>query len=237
MKEGLNACLRRQSPGPSPGADPAPNAMLVIIAAHIAAHRGRDEREDGSACSEFSDPPIRSIIPIPDRRRRQIRSQPPTDARGRIPANRKPSDDRTYATDPSDSRVDRRRLHDRSIVGPILGHATDPIPQQPTRAAAGPARSALAHSGTALRPPYPPSKLLNEEEAALNLRLTIDAARPRHRRRVRSAAPTRSSSTPPGGTCSRTGATSRRARTAGRLPPRSRSRCAFSSTAERPSGG
>ena len=60
--------------------------------------------------------------------------------------------------------------------GPSPGPGAIPIPQpQPTPlgVSSGPQ---LLTSASELRPPYPPSKLLNEEEATLRLKLTIDAS-------------------------------------------------------------
>lgn len=96
---------------------------------------------------------------------------------------------------PSDSRIDRMPvivpipLPDPSRTdpapfpiplpdpGPAIGPGIEPAPQPQPLPAPDPVRVGprLATPASQLRPPYPPSKLEREEEAALRLRLSIDA--------------------------------------------------------------
>lgn len=61
--------------------------------------------------------------------------------------------------------------------GPIIGPRTDPEPRPQPQPAADPVRVGprFATPSSQVRPPYPPGKLDRGEEAALRLRLSIDA--------------------------------------------------------------
>jgi protein TonB len=146
-----------------------PNAMLAIIAGHVALVAVvMSARMDFPA--RLIDHPIKIIRlppidppPPPNRTRHaSLRPMPgPTSTNPRIPVPPLPGPDTTtHPTAP-----------DR---GPTTGPTWTPMPQPlpaPTPVNAGPE---LVTPQSELKPPYPPSKLLAEEEASLRLSLTID---------------------------------------------------------------
>ena len=146
----------------------SPNAMLAIIAGHVALVAVvMSARMDLPA--RFIDKPIEvSLVPSPQ--------PPPPDQPPERPQPQQPS-----FTQPDPSvplpPVDTQPVNPTPptpIIDPGPGPSVDPPPpvrQTPSPVSFG---ARLLTSGTALKPPYPPSKLLAEEEATLKLRLTID---------------------------------------------------------------
>jgi periplasmic protein TonB len=147
---------------------PHPNAMLAIIAVHVALLA-----IVMSAKMEFRrhppEPPI-IIDPIP------IPKPPPPNP---LPHPTQPQPGPTVWHDPTplpplpDTTFPRNPTAD---PGPPPGPGPIAIPQPkptPVGISSGPQ---LLTSASELKPPYPPSKLLNEEEAELRLKLTIDAS-------------------------------------------------------------
>lgn len=154
---------------------PAPHAMLVILVAHIAAiaavmsakmsipdkvPRTRTEVE----LIKVPPPPPPPDVPQPQPR---PQTQPSTldQVRVIVPTPR-----------PPDLPIDSRPVPMPIPGGEIVGPAINPVPQprplppvQPVRV--GPR---FATPASALRPPYPASKIASEEEAVLKLRLAID---------------------------------------------------------------
>jgi len=151
----------------------SPNVMLFIVAVHIAAIAALMSAKM-DIVPQFHEPPItvhlwREPPPPPPNavKTAQPTPQPPvnewvTHTTPKIPTDpvRPPPVDlgRITSTDP----------------GPIVGPSTDYPPKQPILlpipVRVGPT---LLTPASALRPPYPEAKLLNEEEADLRLRLTI----------------------------------------------------------------
>lgn len=158
---------------------PAPHAMLVILAAHIAAIAvlmsakmdlpGKIERTITDTYNiplppEPLPPPPPAPEPQPQPSRSTIdlvRPLVPTPTPTPLPFDDRP------APNPQ--------------PGPVVGPTIDPVPQpQPIpipRPAADPVRVGprFATPQADLRPPYPESKIAREEEASLKLRLSIDA--------------------------------------------------------------
>jgi periplasmic protein TonB len=142
---------------------------LMVIAAHVAlVATVMSIRMDFPQA--LIDPPTQvDLIPAPK----------PTPTPDRVePRNPQPQEsviDRTdpFVPMPSDSgpAVDSTPVPFPSF-GDLVGPGTDPAPK-PTPAPVK-VEARLLTSGDDLRPPYPTSKLLNEEEAVLQLRLTID---------------------------------------------------------------
>lgn len=149
---------------------PHPNAMLAIIAVHVALLAVL-----ASAKMEYDRhrpaPPIFiDTIPLP---------KPPPDTRVRHPSNPQP----TPIPFPHNPTGPQPLTHDPTLpTGPTAdpGPANPfplPIPEPrplptPHFGNMGPE---LLTPASELKPPYPASKLLNEEEAVLRLKLTIDA--------------------------------------------------------------
>ena len=152
---------------------PSPNAMLLIIAVHVARARRGDEREDGSAQPHHR-PADRSSISIPSRKppppNRQPHAADPQPQRQHQPSDHIRSRRRSTGRDP----LDRSRPTVDRWAGSaaIRGHPTST--PQPMPLSGRSSAPQLLTPASELKPPYPPSKLLSEEEATLKLRLTID---------------------------------------------------------------
>ena len=147
----------------------SPNAMLAIIAGHVALVAVVMSAKMDLPQKLLREPPITLIpihpveppppIPLPNP---APRPQPgPTATDSSVPL---PSQDPGLSTVPI--------LPD---PGPITGPSVDPMPQ-PTTRPLPPVRlgAQLLTPPSELRPPYPQAKLLAEDEATLKLRLTID---------------------------------------------------------------
>ncbi|HKX92704.1 MAG TPA: energy transducer TonB [Sphingomicrobium sp.] len=148
---------------------PHPNAMLVIIAAHVAvAAAVMSVKMD--LPQRIFEPPIR-IDMVPHR---EVPPENPPQHPSTNPDSARPAEPRDVPT-AFESEIE---LGSEPIeVGPIADKvefppiAWNPPPRpQIVRSAAR-----LLTPASELKPPYPQSKLLNEEEAVLTLRLTIDA--------------------------------------------------------------
>ena len=154
------------------GRRPSPNAMLVVIGAHVAliavamsAKMDLPSRIDRMPTIvdfiQEDDPPPPNPVASP------VRQAPrePTFTRPDPAVANLSTGDQVLAATPS--------LPD---FGDLIGPPVDPQPvvqptPRPTPVKAGPQ---LLTPASELKPPYPQSKLLSEEEAVLKLRLTID---------------------------------------------------------------
>lgn len=149
---------------------PRPNAMLFIVGAHVAV-----------AAAVMS---AKMQIPVPPREPPIIVDSfktppPPAPKPTQTPPVPHPP---TWISNPP-TRVDLPPVNPPPATstgpkidpGPVLGAGTSNIPAV-TRPVITPIKSGaqLLTPASDLKPPYPPSKLLNEEEASLTLRLTID---------------------------------------------------------------
>jgi periplasmic protein TonB len=146
----------------------SPNALLAIIAGHVALVAVvMSAKMDLPA--RFIDRPI-TIIPI-----RPVEPPPPNPPVERTP---RPQPGPT-ATDPTvplhSPGPDVVPIPSPPDPMPMPGPSVDPVPQ-PTPRPLPPVHlgAQLLTPPSELRPPYPAAKLLAEEEATLKLRLTID---------------------------------------------------------------
>jgi periplasmic protein TonB len=148
----------------------SPNAMLIVIAAHVAAIAAVMSAKmdlptrmiDKPTVIEWIDP----IEPPPPNEpaRNPVRPQSgPTE--GHRPPINPPVTDPFVPTDPA--TLDPGELTGGGTVG--IPDALPPLKLVPVKF--GPQ---LLTPASELKPPYPHSKLLSEEEALLKLRLTID---------------------------------------------------------------
>ena len=153
---------------------PAPNAMLVIVAVHVAGI--------AALMSSKMDLPMPRVIPptIVDLIREDDppppRDLPPRDAP--VPQSTLDFPPPRVPTPPlDDQRVDPTPLP-LPDLGKIIGPSVDPLPKADPLPSPAPVRVAarLITPASRLKPPYPASKLASGEEALLRLRLTIDAA-------------------------------------------------------------
>jgi protein TonB len=152
---------------------PHPNTMLAIIALHVGVAAivmsakvdlpGRIFREPPIRVTLYPDPPKQDPIEQPKTQQTQqpVQNQPITKV------------DPQVVTHPTDI-VDQSPLTPPVRTGVLVeGTGSVSIPQTVHDVVKlGPR---LLTSGEDLKPPYPASKLITEEEAALQLRLTIDA--------------------------------------------------------------
>lgn len=152
---------------------PHPNTMLAIIALHVGVAAivmsakmdlpGRLLREPPIRVTLYPDPP--KEIPIQQPKTRQTQRAVQNETITKV--------DQQVVTHPTES-LDNGPLTPPVNTG-VLVEATGSItiPQEVHNVVRlGPR---LLTAGEDLKPPYPASKLLTEEEAALRLRLTIDA--------------------------------------------------------------
>jgi protein TonB len=148
----------------------SPNTLLIIIGAHVALLAALIAAKMDLPNRTWNEPIVVYPVPLP----------PP------------PPPPNTTRTSPpghiTDFPVDRPSRPVPPVItdnlpaeppnsGADIGQTSNPVTiPQPTQAIS-PARSVarLLTSPDELKPPYPPSKLLAEEEAVLKLRLTIDA--------------------------------------------------------------
>jgi len=146
----------------------SPNAMLAIIAGHVALVAVVMSAKMDLP-GRLIDKPIEvSLVPSPQ--------PPPPD---QPPAPPQPHEATFTQPDPNVPLppVDMQPANPTPptpIIDPGPGPSVDPPPpvrQTPPPVSLG---ARLLTSGAALKPPYPPAKLLAEEEATLKLRLTID---------------------------------------------------------------
>jgi len=149
---------------------PSPNAMLAIVAVHVAVI--------AVVMSAKMDLPIRlfpkptTVVFVPSPKTETTDSVRP-DPRPQVQNRQVDRVDRIIPTpaqdaDPFDpgpiSRVGPEQLAGGTNVIPEIPRVHDIVKLGPT----------LLTSASQLRPPYPASKIITEEEATLKLRLTID---------------------------------------------------------------
>ena len=149
----------------------SPNAMLVIIAAHIAAVAVlMSAKMDVQQL--MKDPPIKIDLI------REDEPPPPVEIR-EVPTRPQPSIvDRPkplIPTPPIDSPLVDSTPTPMPSFDQIIGPKIDPQPKvDPTPAPPVNVAARLLTPAAELKPPYPSSKLASGEEAVLRLRLTID---------------------------------------------------------------
>ena len=150
----------------------SPNALLLIISAHVAliaavmsARMELPPRiHPGPIIVDFPrdppPPPPNSTDKPPPRRSSDLRIDHPD------PANKIPAND-PASLDTGKTSVDPGPPGGGTIVGPEPGPQPiiEPVHHDPR----------LLTPTSELKPPYPPSKILSEEQAVLRLKLTIDA--------------------------------------------------------------
>jgi protein TonB len=147
----------------------SPNAMLLVACAHIAVVAAVMSAKMDLPRRIF-DPPTTVIqVPIPP-------VPAPVTPEKHAPAPKH----LTVATPPEAPVPDATHNQVRIDPGPTVdagtievggGSYTTSYPPKPVPVSSA---AQLLTSGSELKPPYPQAKLLNEEEAALRLRLTID---------------------------------------------------------------
>jgi protein TonB len=146
---------------------PHPNAMLAIIAAHVAVVAAVM-----SAKMEFDrhrppPPLVIETIPLP--------KPPPISVPHSIKPQTNPAATPSTPTGPQPLPHDADILTGPTAVGPgPLGPTPVPQPTSLPQARLSNSVAQLLTPASDLKPPYPPSKLLNEEETVLRLRLTVD---------------------------------------------------------------
>ncbi len=153
------------------GRRPAPHALLVIVVGHIALIAAVMSARMDLPERIFHRPTVVTPIPIPvppppepqPRAEPQATNSAPSPVPPLVPIAQ-PSNDPIIA-----SQVPAQ-------PGPIIGPAVIPQPSpvplpQPPVVRVGPR---FATPPSAVRPPYPPSKIASGEEASLKLRLSID---------------------------------------------------------------
>ncbi len=145
----------------------SPRTLLLIAAAHVALI-GAVMSARMDLPPRISEPPI-VITPIP------IPKPPPPDpAQAETQSKPTTSIDQTQVTVPipwpNDDGIDVTPIALPVPGGDRIGPTVDPLPT-PSPVRIGPRFATLP---SAVRPPYPPSKIQSEEQAILKLRLTID---------------------------------------------------------------
>jgi len=147
----------------------SPNAMLAIIAVHVAALAALMSAKMDLPDIVLPVPTEVTFIPVPKPPRERV--EPP-----RAPAPTPHAWSAPQAIIPTppegsqivDSSPNVPSPGDLVGSGPTANPPVDPPRLAPPEAAQ------LLTAGTDLKPPYPRSKLLSEEQAVLRLRLTID---------------------------------------------------------------
>lgn len=148
----------------------SPNTLLFIISGHIALVAAVMSAKMGLAPDAFDPPTTVVSIPI---------SKPPPPP---VPTQR--TRQMAQPTEPHRASELARTIDPQIPID--LGTSSEPVPTGDTGGAANPILPSLPQpvpvstpaqpmtSPSDLKPPYPQSKLLSGEEAALTLRLTID---------------------------------------------------------------
>jgi protein TonB len=151
---------------------PHPNAMLFIVGAHVAVAAAvmsakmdlpRIIREPPLIIDTIEPPPA---PPPPATQQRRTTQTPQQNSRDTV--DHPPPQVRT---DQGSRNLDTGGV-DTGIKQPPI--ELPPIENPPAKQIRPTSGAQLLTPPSELKPPYPPSKLLNEEEAALQLRLTID---------------------------------------------------------------
>ena len=149
----------------------SPNAMLVVACAHVVAIAAvMSARMD--LPRRIFEPPIR-VIPVPLQKDPApipvAQSRPPDP----IPQSTQRLPESSPSPNPIIAAIPGAAAEPAADPGPIeLGGATFVAPEVPPKPVSSAAQ--LLTGGAELKPPYPQSKLLSEEEAVLQLRLTVD---------------------------------------------------------------
>jgi len=147
----------------------SPTGMLLIISAHVALIALVMSAKMEMTRHQPKDGPIINVPVPPDR--------PPVGPtqRPQHPLPRPISDSHPYVSLPDPNPVTLDPVPS-VYPGPAVGGAANSIPQFPTQLIPVPMghEARLITPPDELKPPYPQSKLLNEEEATLQLRLTIN---------------------------------------------------------------
>ena len=149
---------------------PAPNAMLFIIAGHVAVIAAVMSAKMDLPTRLFHPPTVVMTIPIP--KTPDPTPQPDSPSQ---PAN-DPRIDQTNATLPPVGPTIPVDQTGPTSLGPPTASNEIKLPPGPPFVAIEPLKLGprLLTPASQLKPPYPASKLLTEEEATLRLRLTID---------------------------------------------------------------
>ena len=148
---------------------PAPHAMLAIIVAHIAVIAAVMSARLDLPQRIFRPPTAVELIPLPP--------PPPVQPQPAVQPKASPSTiDRVPVIvpvpQPADDTLDPTPIPLPTPGTGTIGPKVEPLPMPaPVRVAAR-----FATPPSAVRPPYPPSKIHSEEEAVLRLRLSIDAS-------------------------------------------------------------
>lgn len=149
----------------------SPSAMLVVVAAHIAALAVVMSAKMDLPNRFASTPTIVEFLPADPQPVERVRPTEPTQGAVEPRLTPVPS---IVPTPPSNLDIANASpvLPDiRDWIGPRPGPAIDP----PPRPAPVSVAAQLLTPAARLKPPYPQSKLLGEEEAVLKLRLSIGA--------------------------------------------------------------
>ena len=147
---------------------PSPNAMLAIVAAHVAlvalvmsAKMDIPIHINGKPIEVTWIDPVEPPPPNPPVQRTPHPQPGPTALEPEVPVQ--PSPGPTVTPTPP-----------LPNPGPIVGPSVDPLPPPVPTPAPVRIGAQLLTPSSELRPPYPPSKLAAEEEASLRLSLSID---------------------------------------------------------------
>lgn len=149
----------------------SPSAMLIVVAAHIAALAAVMSAKMDLPTRFASTPTIVDFLPAEPQQAEQVRPAEPTQGAAEPRLTPVP---RIVPTPPAgmDMASASPVLPDiRDLIDPGHGPAIDPPPRQAPASVA----AQLLTPAERLKPPYPQSKLLSEEEAVLRLRLRIGA--------------------------------------------------------------
>jgi protein TonB len=149
----------------------SPNTLLLVISVHVALLAVVMSAKMDLPGRTHREPPIKVDFPIDPSPLPTPIDQPQTSTHPAFtnptrnvppaPVNNPPADTGPIAVDP----------------GPIVGGGTAVLPAIPKQIPTPIHHDArLLTPASELKPPYPASKLLTEEEAVLTLRLTIDAS-------------------------------------------------------------
>ncbi len=156
---------------PRPAASrPAPNAMLFIIAGHVAVIAAVMSAKMDLPRRILGGPTVVMTIPIP-----KVSDPTPQPQDQNQPANNSTIDRSNPYVPPTGANppVDDTGP---TILGPPTASNDVKLPPNPPFVSIEPVKLGprLLTPASQLKPPYPASKLLTEEEATLRLRLTID---------------------------------------------------------------